>query len=199
MKHIRLHGELAREFGAEWRLDVASPSEALRAIEANRPGLMKHLIESESRGVGYRVVVGERDVDVQDLQAPFSKEVLHVVPVMSGAKSGAGQVLLGGALLAASFFLPATALFTLGGASFSVASITANIGVGLLLGGVAQMLVGTPRAPTPDAVAAAEQKPSYFFNGPVNTSVQGSPVPVGYGLLIVGSQPISVGLAAENV
>ncbi|HCW20974.1 MAG TPA: phage tail protein, partial [Achromobacter sp.] len=39
---------------------------------------------------------------------------------------------------------------------------------------------------------------SYNFNGPVNTSAQGIPVPVLYGRMIVGSAVISAGIYAED-
>lgn len=40
MKMIKLFGDIAKNFKAEWSLDVMTPSEALRAINANRPGFL---------------------------------------------------------------------------------------------------------------------------------------------------------------
>jgi predicted phage tail protein len=58
------------------------------------------------------------------------------------------------------------------------------------------MLAPQPKTPgTPDR---PENKPSYVFDGPINTAAQGNPVPVCYGRLIVGSQVISAGMVAEE-
>ena len=56
----------------------------------------------------------------------------------------------------------------------------------------------------PDAQASEpserpENKPSYSFNGAVNTTAQGHPVPVGYGRLVVGSAVISAGIDVDEV
>jgi predicted phage tail protein len=40
---------------------------------------------------------------------------------------------------------------------------------------------------------------SYLFNGPVNTTEQGNPVPVLYGRLIVGSQVVSASVCAYDL
>jgi len=39
---------------------------------------------------------------------------------------------------------------------------------------------------------------SYNFNGPVNTTAQGNPVPLLYGELFVGSSTISAGIYSED-
>ena len=41
--------------------------------------------------------------------------------------------------------------------------------------------------------------PSYAFDGAVNTTRQGNPVPICYGSMIVGSQVISAGLFSEAI
>lgn len=43
-----------------------------------------------------------------------------------------------------------------------------------------------------------ENRASYSFNGPVNTSIQGSPVGLLYGQLTVGSAVISAGIYAQD-
>ena len=40
--------------------------------------------------------------------------------------------------------------------------------------------------------------PSYLFNGAVNTTAQGHPVPIGYGRLIVGSAVISASIVTTE-
>ncbi len=56
-------------------------------------------------------------------------------------------------------------------------------------------------APQPKATAGGAEVtnlPSYTFNGPINTTAQGNPVPLGYGRMIVGSAVISAGITADD-
>ncbi|SAI70462.1 Phage-related protein%2C tail component [Bordetella ansorpii] len=66
----------------------------------------------------------------------------------------------------------------------------------LALGGITQMLApqqrGLSTRDSPDNGA------SYNFNGPVNTTAQGNPVPVLYGEMFVGSAVVSAGIYAED-
>jgi predicted phage tail protein len=65
------------------------------------------------------------------------------------------------------------------------------------LGGVAQMLAPQPASNEPSE--RPENQPSYTFNGAVNTTAQGQPVPLGYGRLVVGSAVISAGIDVDQV
>jgi predicted phage tail protein len=198
MRTVQLAGELGERFGAHWELDIRTPVEALKAIEANRPGFAKHMIDAQKRGVGYAILLDDRCLSADDLPLPCGREIIHVVPVVSG---GSGDdlfgVVLGAALIWATAGGATSWLVTSAGASVGVASVVGNIGMALALGGAARMLAGTPEKP-----ALAESVPgreSYYFNGPVNTAAQGQAVPIGYGKLHIGSLVISAGAAAENI
>jgi predicted phage tail protein len=191
MLSVLLYGHLGKRFGRRHRYDVRSPAEAVRALCATIPGFRAYML-AHSRP-GYRVLVGKDPRDLDTLALPAG-DAIKIVPVTAGAGSGLGSVILGAALIGVSFFLPTTPLIA--GLSFSASSIVANIGLSLVLGGVAQMLAPQPKTPgTPDR---PENKPSYVFDGAVNTAAQGNPVPVCYGRLIVGSQVISAGMVAEE-
>lgn len=192
-RHIILSGALGERFGRDHYFDIATPAEALRALHANFDGFMATFSAPEQY---YRLIVDDEGIpDVEGLHIPLSKTV-HIVPVIAGAKSGIGGILLGGALIAASFYLPGSALFTIGTFAPSMASIAFGLGTSLALGGVSQLLSPMPKAAKP--AEAPQNEPSYSFNGPINTTAQGQPVPIGYGRLIVGSSVISAGLTADD-
>ena len=67
----------------------------------------------------------------------------------------------------------------------------------ILLGELGRSFAPTPKATEPSE--RPENKPSYSFNGAVNTTAQGHPVPVGYGRLIVGSAVISAGIDVDEI
>lgn len=193
-RKIILSGELAKKFGKQHLYAVSTPAEAIRALSANYPDFKKFLYESESRGVGYKVIVDKAQIEeVEAIHNPMSK-TLRIVPVITGSKGGFLGVILGAALIASSFYLPTAPLIA--GFSTSLSSIAFGIGTSLLLGGISQMLSPQPKAPKPSE--AVQNQPSYTFNGAVNTTAQGQCVPVGYGRLIVGSAVISAGITADD-
>ena len=67
------------------------------------------------------------------------------------------------------------------------------------LGGLAQFLAPTPTVDSPAAFEPADQKPSFLFNGPVNTSAQGSVIPVVYGTMLCGSVVVASGIETEDL
>jgi len=177
MREIRLYGHLGDRFGRVFNLDVKSPAEAIAALAANfpdfRPYLMKH---SEP---GYRVVVGREAIDKLGLETRSEGTTIKIIPVIHGAGAGL-KIIVGAILVVASIFFP----------------FLAPIGIGLIVGGVAQALFAPPTATSPEK---PNNQPSYTFNGPVNTTKQGNPVPVCYGEMIVGSQVIYAGISVEQL
>lgn len=197
MKEVRLYGHLAKRFGRVHRYDVRSPAEAVRALCATLPGFRQHVIAHSKPG--YRVLDGKSTRDLETLALP-ADGVIKIVPVTAGAGRAVGSIILGVALVAVGVMtggagLALGAAWAAGGAAFAGA-LAFNVGMSLILGGVAQMLAPQPK--TPGAPERPENKPSYAFDGPVNTAAQGNPVPVCYGRLIVGSQVISAGMSTEE-
>jgi predicted phage tail protein len=205
MRTIQLHGDLADKFGAHWKLDIATPVEAIRAIAANKPGLISHFAEAGHNGVGYRVIVGDEDRDLDGLKNPCgSSEVIHIVPIVSGSKEGGIGIILGAVLMIAAAALTEgaslglTAAIETGEAATIAGSLAWSVGMSLVLGGVASMLSGTPQDPTDSN--SGDGKKSYYFNGPgTQNAALGTAVPVGYGEFIIPGIPVSEGLSAEAV
>jgi len=198
MREIRLYGELGRRFGRLHRFDVRTPAEAVRALCANFRGFERAILDIAP---GYRVWCGgTRLACGEDLHLPSSRlDVIRIAPVIAGAGSGGlGKVILGAALIVASFYLPVTPLFSLGAFSPSLASIAFSVGFSMALGGISQMLSPSPTGDAGDS-ERPDNKPSYVFNGAINTTAQGQPVPVGYGRMIVGSATISAGISTSDI
>lgn len=201
-RKIVLLGELGRKFGRVHYFVINTPAEAIRALCANFKDFQKELCESHQRNVGYKVVVDDELLsELPSVQNPFSREI-KIAPVIMGGKSKFLGIVLGIGLIAASFYLPGTSLLGSGGlfgtgafATTSISSIAFGVGTSLLLGGISQMLSPQPKS---DVSERPENQPSYSFNGAVNTTAQGQPVPVGYGRMIVGSAVISAGITADD-
>lgn len=197
MKTIILQGQLGKLFGRRHRLAVKSAGEAVRALIANFPAIERYLIETEN--VGYRIKLHDTPLfKTDEMHHPVGGPTITFTPVIAGAKSSLGQILLGAVVVGLAFATGGASLAATGVVFGGLAGqIAFGIGVSLILGGVAQMLAPTPKMNEPSE--RPENKPSYNFNGPVNTTAQGQPVPVGYGRLLVGGAVISAGLTTEEI
>lgn len=202
LREVRLYGGLGREFGRVFRLAVATPGEAARALCAVLPGFSRAFFGRDGLA-RYHVFVGRgagrRDIGEADRDAPVGAlEPIRIVPVIEGAKrGGALQIILGAALL---FFAPyaAGALFGAGasvGLAVGVSVYGTQLGLSLVLGGVISLLSPQPAR----TGGTADNKPSYAFDGAVNTAEQGGPVPVVMGRVICGSTLVSQGLSTTQL
>lgn len=196
MVTVLLYGFLGQRFGRVHRYDAHSPAEAVRALSVTLPGFRQALID----GGAYRVLRGGREaLGAEDIVAPHSaRDTLRIVPVVAGAGRGVGQILLGAALIGLSFVpgLSTIQIATINGVTHTAASMISGLGTSLIFSGIAQALTRTPKS---QQVEAVSNKPSYAFDGAVNTAAQGNPVAVCYGRLIVGSQVVSAGLSVEQI
>lgn len=198
---LELLGELGNKYGSTHLLDIKTPAEAVRALNANFRDFRSYMENSEKNGVGYRVLSNEEDVDIADIHNPASKTI-KIVPVMMGAGGGGlGKIILGAALIAASIYLPGSSFAWSSIAAFDTVAVISTaagyIGTSLVISGVSQMLSPVPKAP--GYGGNDERSPSYLYNGAVNTTAQGFPVPIGYGRLIIGSAVVSAGSDAVDI
>jgi predicted phage tail protein len=193
IRNIRLSGELGKKFGRLHRFAVGSAAEAIRALCANFPAFKSELLSSDERGVGYRVIVGDRDIGLDEVSFPIGQSDIRIVPVIRGAKNGGvWQLVAGVALIAAVVIAQQYELLPAAYAS-QIVSVGVGIGLSLALGGISQLLAPSQKKDQSKNAA------SYTFGGPVNTADQGLPVPFGYGEMIVGSAVISAGLVVDQV
>ena len=210
MKVVKVYAALRKRLGqCRFEFDVATPAQAIKALCVNFPGLDKWLIDSEQDGVGYRVTVSKEkatEENVASLLMPFSdREVFSITPVIAGAGRGTGQILLGAALIAVAIANPFAGVGLVKGAGvgFSAvagggfAAFAGNLGIALVLGGIAQAI--SPQPELDSTVDESVQLESFTFSNVVNTSRQGMPCPIAYGRLFVGSAVLSSGLDVDQV
>ena len=211
MRVIKVYGKLAKHLGQRSFKAVArTPGEAVKFLLANFPSLRSVLSEGE-----YMVSVGRHQLPLGDhpefIGYPLAgSEPVRIVPVVSGAGGddrGLGAVVLGAALVATAVVTGGTSLaFGAGGfgmasgvtatAGLTAAAAVGNIGVGLVLTGVAQML--TPM-PSTDIETDSDPRQNFSFSGVQNVARSGVVVPVIYGEVVTGSITISASLNTEEI
>ncbi|MDP4572323.1 tail assembly protein [Pseudomonas sp. LPH60] len=182
MQTVLLSGSLARLFGRRHRMITSGGWRDVMGYFKQFARFEKHMAESSRKGLRYAIFNGKENIAEGDLEKPTGRNVIRIIPVITGSKrAGLLQTIVGVVLIAASYFTGGTTLAA---------------GVAMVAGGVIQML--SPQAKGLGTQDTPDNRPSYSFNGAVNTSVQGNPVPLLYGRMIVGSAVISAGIYSED-
>ncbi len=185
---IELSGKLGKLFGKQHKFYVSSPAEAVRALCSQVKGFDRYMGEAGA-AIEYAIFVDKQNIDPkQDLHNLNHGRTVRIAPVLRGAKTGGLlQTIVGAVLIVVGVILIAT--------PFGAPLITA--GIGMVAGGVIQMLSPQPKLNISEASA---NTPNKSFTGAVNTSTQGQPVPIVYGgPILVGSAVISAGIFAEDI
>jgi len=175
MTKINLHGLLAFEFGDSFELFLKRPKDIFYAIDANRKNFYKRIIELSVQGCHYSIVVDGMDIkDLKEFEIKKQPKTIDLVPVVIGSGSG-GFLAAIGVVVA---FIPGLQ----------------GVGIALIGLGVSQMLApkqdNTVEPPKAAIGTASAINQSFYFSNVANVAQQGSPVPVGYGRLRVGSSVI---------
>lgn len=187
---IRLYGEMGAKFGRIHRahLDTNSPAEAVRYLCSQFPKAKAYLMNARDRGKAFAVFRGKENIKAEQLREPAGDADIRIAPIVMGSKEGGVLNIIIGIVL--------VVVGVIGDIYGGWGTPFITAGVGMIAGGVAQMLAPMPKAP--GNRDRPENQPSYVFNGAVNTEAQGHPVPLLYGRMIVGSAVISAGINAED-
>lgn len=189
LRQIELHGVLADKFGKSFTLDVATPREACEALSYQIQGFKQFMMTAHQSGLFFAVFNDDSNIGEHELEMQTGASIIRIVPQIVGSGGdtmGWLQVVAGAALIGVGLFVP-------GAAAFAPALIGA--GSGMLIGGVASLLMPVPNLDTQDPDG---NKPSYAFGSAVTTVAQGNPVPVLYGRRYVGGFVISAMMVSED-
>ena len=210
LRKIRLYGKLAKFIGKRvLEADVNSAAESVRFLLANFPEVERHMMDQT-----YRVQVDGIDLEEKELHHPAGKDDIKIIPVIAGASGrGAWKFIAGAVLIGIAIAAPGAGMVGMGfgvtggtaatattaavGAGFwaGAAAFGGNIGIALVLSGVADMLTPTPRVPD------SQDDPinSFSFSGVQQSSRAGVPVPLCYGEVLTGSVVISAEIDVDQV
>jgi len=200
MKTLVLHGGLADEFGERFTMHVRGIAQAIRLMDCNTQGRFSKALYGnyyEFRW-GDRVLVADEEVSL-----PTSADELHIEPVVEGNIKGLFGLFAGIPVVGAAFAPLGIPLGGAFGGAAGAAGLGAIGGFGAIFKGV--LLLGVlyliSSALTPDAPEdkEADERNSFLFDGAVNTTSQGGPVPLVYGYIRTGSVLIQGGIEIEDL
>jgi predicted phage tail protein len=185
-RDVYLHGELAK-FGNHWNMSAPKIADAIKLIDCQTIGFKKYLIEAAEAGLELAMTVDNKRIeDPLELALDNINGDMHIALMPSGSKKGWGRIILGAILFAIAVIASGGwAAITAEGASMSTGmTMLASIGVNLMMAGITELTMKAPKH--------NKDEEKGLFNGPENTLIQGTPVPIAYGKLLIGGKPISV-------
>lgn len=214
MMELVLQGDLGDRFGRNWKIAADSYGEALACIDANYPEFRKALIDLHEAGGDLSIQIGEKLVESnEELFAHLGRDTIVITPIPSGSKSGSAKVIIGSILLIAAVIMLPGAIAAVGtwsaaaaggGISGAIAgglAASALVGVAQLaaMGGIGAMLLvaGLQQMWAPDP--SVDQQKVYSFDGPENTVVSDTSIPILCGEMIIGGVTISSGIRGGSV
>ena len=190
LKTIKLYGVLAKKFGKQFKFDVANTREAMRALSTQVPGFEKFMLHAHEHGLTFAVWQDKDNIDAKQLDLNTKATVIKVVPKIIGAGGNSGllSTILGAVLIVGGIFT--------GGLSSALGVALIGAGVGMAIGGIAQMLM--PKVDSTQNQNEDGNKANKGFGGAVTTIAQGNPVPILYGQREVGGFIASAGQYPED-
>ena len=193
LRKVKLYGELA-DFVGHKELDavINSTADAIRFLVSNFPKLEAHMANRH-----YQVLVDDYEIGEKDIHNPIGQSDISIVPVIAGAGGGVGKTLLGVALIGISLASGGGLGVFLKEGFTGFAAIGMNVGMGLTLMGVSEMLFPLPQPQ--DFSNEEDPRISFSFSGVQNTSRAGTSHPIAYGEIVTGSVVISAGIDTNQV
>lgn len=191
LRTIKLYGKLRKLCGVDQvTLSGNTAAELIEGLSANFREQLKPRIDRP------RLICRIKDIDSeQGIYAPLSEDVdtIHLYPALIGAGGGNGglfKIIVGVVLIAVSIFFFNPMVMPL------LASLSAKVGVALIIGGLMQELSPVPKV---DTSAANDIESSKYLGSSGNTVAAGTPIPLLMGRHKAYGQFISLNVDAKNV
>jgi len=196
---LKLYGDLGEFIGhKEFEINANTPAKAVSFLINNFPKAETYMNKKY-----YAVLVNNVEIDETELHDLSGTQEIKFVPVISGAGRGFAKFILGAALIGFAIASGGAGFGAGGGfgfgsttaGKFSLAAAAGNLGIGLALMGVSEMLFPLPEPPDLEG----DPRVSFSFSGLQNTSRAGTPVPICYGEILTGSVVISGDITTDEV
>lgn len=199
-KTIILQGRMGELFGETHKLNVNSIQEAMHALDCLKGGVKRYLMECQDLGIPFTVQRGsevkeyaeneELFLDNQDmLNFEFEDDAYIITPLPAGSGKASDFFKK---IVVAIFLIWVGITFGPGGASelgkwgARIAQGLGYIGASLAVDAITDLMI-------PDPDRNSEGAKASLFNGPVNTTKPGIPIPLAYGEVEAGGAVINFG------
>lgn len=196
MVQVKLLGELGRRFGRCYSFMVRNPRDVISALSNQLDGFKEYFATAHESGVGFKLIKDSPEgMDYDEME--MSCDRLIIAPMIAGAGSNVGRILIGAALIGLSFVsFGAGAFAGVGTAGAFGSTAVFSLGASMVLTGISGLLTPPVKTPSSDS----EKKDSFMFDRAVELTTQGLPIPLLYGrYLAVAPLTISSAISTETI
>jgi predicted phage tail protein len=85
MTTIRLHGILAQKYGKVFEMEIDKPRDVIRAIDANREGFRKTVVDLQKQGFSYELIVNKKRLNKEEFSNNKKPQEIDFVPFIVGS------------------------------------------------------------------------------------------------------------------
>ena len=156
MTTIRLHGILAQKYGKVFEMEIDKPRDVIRAIDANREGFRKTVVDLQKQGFAYELIVNKKRLNKEEFSNNKKPQEIDFVPFIVG----------------------------------SGPEVWISLAISLISAVLQYALMDPGTIDGGQSTVSGDSKSLMFGSSQVNLAAQGSPLPIGYGRLKVGSSVI---------
>ena len=185
-RNIYLKGRMGKLFGEKHRLNCKTVQEAMHAIDVMKGGMRQYLMDCTENGVHFTVQKGEEFLDQQEVGLELGKDDIIISPVPKGAANDIVKIIVGITLMIIGFTVDPS-----GNAAKVGLQMLATIGANLALSGIIGLMTDDPEE--------LNEEESTLFNGPINNTKSGIPVPLAYGRMEVGGAVVNFGFTDYRI
>ncbi len=179
-------GRMGQLFGETHRLNCETVQEAMHALDCMKGGVRRYLLECTESDVMFTVQKGEEFIGMENIGDNLEADDIIISPVPGGSKSGLGKLIVGIIMIVVAVMFPGSTPFMEG-----LMTAVFTVGVNLALAGIIEMTMDDPDE--------LKEEKSSLFNGPVNTTKMGVPVPICYGKMEVGGAVTNFGFTQSRI
>lgn len=185
-RNIYLKGRMGKLFGEHHRLNCKTVQEAMHAIDTMKGGVRQYLMDCTENNVKFTVQKGEEFLTNQTAGIELAKDDIIITPVPSGAaKDGMKELIIGVLLIIIGLSMGDPGTMSKG------AQMLVTVGTQLALNGIVKLMTDEPES--------LDEQESTLFNGPINNTKSGIPVPLAYGRMEVGGAVINFGFTDYRI
>lgn len=203
---IILQGKMGELFGKTHKLNVKSIQEAMHALDCLKGGVKRYLMECQDLGIQFTIQKGdsikeyaqneELYLDNQNLlNDTLDSEAYIITPIPTGSnklEEGIKKLVVAFLMIWIGITFGPEGSKALSGWMGTVAQGIGYLGASLAIDAITEIMMGDPDD-------GGEGQKASLFNGPVNTTKPGVPVPIAYGEIEAGGAVINFGFTNSQL
>jgi len=198
MQHsVYLQGELGEKFGDKFTVHTENYRDIFKCINVNRPTFLPYLRKCHEEDVGFIVETAGDSIGAEDLFLPLQPGDVTISLAPAGSKKGIGKIIV--AIILTYIIIQTGGFGGGGGWAVTAEGVLKWKGLAALSMTASLAMAGIQQIMAPDPAVDKDSPTNYLFSGGANNAIEGDPIPILYGELVVPGRPIAIDIIQGNL